>query len=72
MAIRHLQDRVEVEINNDPSPDSRSAHSVPGAGQGLLGIRERTAIFGGTVEAGSTPGGGFHVAVRLPLELVPA
>jgi signal transduction histidine kinase len=72
VAIRHLPERVELEIINRPIPDSRPARSVPGAGQGLLGIRERTAIFGGTVEAGSSADGGFRVAVRLPLELVPA
>lgn len=36
-------------------------------GQGLRGMSERVALLGGTVDAGDAEGGGFRVAVRLPL-----
>jgi signal transduction histidine kinase len=38
-----------------------------GDGLGLVGMRERAALFGGSVEAGPREQGGFEVLVELPL-----
>lgn len=38
---------------------------VPSAGLGLAGMRERTALYGGSVDAGPTPDGGYRVAATL-------
>ncbi|GAA3010792.1 hypothetical protein GCM10017559_36680 [Streptosporangium longisporum] len=52
---------LEVSVRDD-------GHSGPpgAAGAGLLGMRERAVLFGGTLEAGVLRGGGFEVRARLP------
>ena len=39
----------------------------PAGGHGIVGMRERAAMFGGTLEAGPLPGGGFQVRAVLPV-----
>jgi len=44
-----------------------AADLMGGDGHGIIGMRERAAIFGGTLEAGPLPGGGFQVTALLPV-----
>ena len=67
---------VQVEIGYHPdgltvwvvntAPD-RPALPSPGAGHGLLGMRERTAMLGGELATGPMPDGGYEVAAVLPM-----
>ncbi|MEW2295191.1 histidine kinase [Streptomyces sp. NPDC006743] len=60
---------VTVSVT-DPGPDDAEppAPAGGGSGYGLIGMRERVALHGGTLEAGPLPGGGFRVAASLPAE----
>jgi signal transduction histidine kinase len=48
--------------------DGRGAGSVVDGGHGIVGMQERVALLGGTLQVGSGPGGGFRVRAALPLE----
>jgi len=51
-----------------PAPDAGGAGVPRGAGMGLLGLRERVALYGGELAAGPRPRGGWLVAARMPVE----
>src|SRR4051794_36200805 len=51
---------VEVEVCDD----GRGA-AARGSGHGLIGMRERAALYGGSMESGRLPDGGFRVHARL-------
>jgi signal transduction histidine kinase len=55
-------DRLVVEVRDD----GRGADGAD-AGRGLVGMRERASMLGGSVAAGAAPGGGYLVSAELPL-----
>lgn len=57
------QDRLVIRVINGPS---RGGQPLGGAGLGLVGVRERAALLGGSVDARSRPDGGFGLEVSLP------
>ncbi|MEV0953061.1 histidine kinase [Promicromonospora sp. NPDC050249] len=70
--LRWGEDEVELRVDDDgrglaadgsPGPDE----PPPTAGYGLLGMRERAEMFGGTLSAGPRRGGGFSVRFVIPI-----
>ena len=63
--LRYRPAGLVLEVTDDGQP---AAPAGPAGGRGLIGIRERAALHGGTCQAGPRPGGGFAVRVSLPLD----
>jgi signal transduction histidine kinase len=63
VVIRYRERALELDVIDDGHgrPASRN-----GSGHGLIGMRERVVLYGGTLEVGTRDGGGYGVRVRLP------
>ncbi|MEQ4302077.1 sensor histidine kinase [Plantactinospora sp. B6F1] len=63
VAVTGVDGELRVEVTNEPG---RPVPPVDPKGQGLIGMRERAHLYGGTVEAGPAADGGFRLSARLP------
>lgn len=66
VTVRYGGAGVEVEIADDGSAVNGSRRSE---GESLAGMRERVALYGGTLETGPRDGGGYVVRAQLPVEV---
>jgi signal transduction histidine kinase len=64
VVIQYEPNAVSLEVRDTGACDRVNGH---GTGHGLVGMRERVAMFGGDLEAAFQPGGGFAVRARLPV-----
>ncbi len=63
VALRYGDRELALEITDDGRGESVNG---AGDGHGLVGMRERVSLYGGSLDARPAPGGGFQVRVRLP------
>jgi signal transduction histidine kinase len=68
VVLRYAADCLEVDVVDDGRGDGVL---TAGTGYGVVGMRERAALFGGTLSAGPRPEGGFGVHARLPVDGAP-
>jgi len=61
--VNYLDGQIEVTV----SDDGAGLGNGDGGGHGLVGMRERVSVYGGELDAGPQPGGGFRLRARLPL-----
>jgi signal transduction histidine kinase len=61
--LRYGRDELEVEVDDD----GRASRNGPGSRRGLAGLGERVAVFGGHLQAGPRPEGGWALRASFPL-----
>jgi signal transduction histidine kinase len=64
VVVRYTPDGLEIEVIDE----GKISTPAEGIGRGLVGMQERVALFGGTVEAAKRPEGGYAVVAHLPLD----
>jgi signal transduction histidine kinase len=81
ITLDYRQDGLVLEVadggprcpaGQSPDPrERRRQQALPGAGRGLIGLRERVILSGGEFDAGPRLGGGWRVMARFPMEEPP-
>ncbi len=64
VVLRYAEDFVGVEVTDDGSGTAE-----PAGGNGLIGMRERVQMYGGSLETETAPGAGFRIRAILPAPL---
>jgi signal transduction histidine kinase len=64
--LEYCDDQLRVRITD--TGGAAGAQAATGGGHGLIGLRERLAVYGGTLRTGPRATGGFGVDARIPLE----
>ncbi|MER8236370.1 histidine kinase [Streptomyces sp. NPDC094049] len=71
VVLSHTAHEVRVEVT-DTDGTAPPPAGPPHRGQGLTGMRERAALYDGTLDSGPLPTGGWRTALRLPREDSPS
>jgi signal transduction histidine kinase len=72
VSLTYDDGELMVEVADTGRPILAAAPAVPaGDGRGLIGLRERIALYGGVLDAGPRSGGGWIVTARFPVDAPP-
>ncbi|MER7670834.1 sensor histidine kinase [Kitasatospora sp. NPDC096128] len=66
VTVEYGPDHLRVDVTDTGGRPTGAA--ATGNGRGLLGLRERLAVYGGTLHTGPRPRGGYRVTASIPLE----
>ncbi|MBE3014583.1 hypothetical protein IL992_36215 [Microbispora sp. NEAU-D428] len=64
VTIGHRGDRLEIEITD--TGGRQTTRAGEGQGRGLIGLRERLTLYGGTPQAGPRGDGAYQIKARVP------
>ncbi|WP_182905490.1 sensor histidine kinase [Microbispora sp. H13382] len=67
VTVRHEPDELSVHVEDDGRGAAEESLRIGGKGHGLVGIRERVALYGGVLRIGPRTGGGFEVRAQFPI-----
>ena len=70
LRIAYGDSRITLEVR-DTGTQARHLEAEKNGGHGLVGMRERAVVYGGTLEAGPDTAGGFRVSAVLPARTRP-
>jgi len=68
VTVRHEPGELAIQVEDDGLGPRAREEDAEVAGHGLVGIRERVALYGGLLRIGPRDGGGFEVNARFPLK----
>jgi signal transduction histidine kinase len=67
VTVAYGRDALDLEIVDNGAGHAANGNGNGAAGHGLVGMRERVALFDGRLDTGARPDGGYRVHARLPL-----
>ena len=65
--LRYRPEGLALAVRNDAAPRPCPSPRLVGGGHGIIGMRERAAMLGGSLDAAPTEDGGFQVTALLPV-----
>jgi signal transduction histidine kinase len=70
VSIEYRPRELLITVSDEGAPRDQGAYPAAAGGRGLIGLRERIAVYQGELDAGPRPGGGWRVVARIPLDAV--